>query len=53
MLRYFDDLPDSEVAAALGISVGTVKSTASRALTRLRNSSELLPAATTTSWSAT
>jgi RNA polymerase sigma-70 factor (sigma-E family) len=35
VLRYFLDLPEAEVAAALGCSVGTVKSTASRALARL------------------
>jgi RNA polymerase sigma-70 factor (sigma-E family) len=36
VLRYFSDLPEAEVAAILGCSVGTVKSSASRALTRLR-----------------
>jgi RNA polymerase sigma factor (sigma-70 family) len=36
VLRYFDDLTEPETAAALGISVGTVKSCASRALDRLR-----------------
>jgi RNA polymerase sigma-70 factor (sigma-E family) len=35
VLRYFLDLPEAEVAAALGCSVGTVKSTASRGLARL------------------
>jgi RNA polymerase sigma-70 factor (sigma-E family) len=35
VLRYFVDLPESEVAAALDCSLGTVKSTASRALARL------------------
>src|ERR1700683_4405824 len=33
--RYFLDLPDGEIAAALGISRSTVSSTASRALTAL------------------
>lgn len=34
-LRYYLDLPDHEIAAALGVSRGTVSSTASRALTAL------------------
>jgi RNA polymerase sigma-70 factor (sigma-E family) len=36
VLRYQEDLPEVEVARLLGCSVGTVKSTASRALARLR-----------------
>jgi RNA polymerase sigma-70 factor (sigma-E family) len=36
VLRYVVDLPEAEVAAALGCSVGTVKSRASRGLARLR-----------------
>jgi RNA polymerase sigma-70 factor (ECF subfamily) len=35
-LRYFLDLPEAEMAAALGVAVGTVKSRLHRALNRLR-----------------
>jgi RNA polymerase sigma-70 factor (sigma-E family) len=35
VLRYYLDLSDTEIAAALGISRGTVSSTASRAMTAL------------------
>jgi RNA polymerase sigma factor (sigma-70 family) len=36
VLRYFEDLSEAETAAALGCSVGTVKSTTSRALEHVR-----------------
>lgn len=36
VLRHFVGLPEAEVAAELGVSVGTVKSTASRSLATLR-----------------
>ncbi len=37
VLRYFDDLTEADTAAALGISVGTVKSHVRDALARLRD----------------
>jgi RNA polymerase sigma-70 factor (sigma-E family) len=37
VLRYFDDRSESEVADLLGVSVGTVKATASRATAILRS----------------
>ena len=36
VLRYFEDLSEAQTAELLGCSVGTVKSTASRGLTRLQ-----------------
>jgi RNA polymerase sigma-70 factor (sigma-E family) len=36
VLRYFEDLSQDEVAKLLGVSPGTVKSTASRAVAQLR-----------------
>jgi RNA polymerase sigma-70 factor (sigma-E family) len=35
VLRYFLDLPEAEIATAMGISAGTVKSTTSRAIAAL------------------
>lgn len=40
VLRYYADLSEAQVAEELGISVGTVKSTCSRALARLRPGAE-------------
>ncbi|GAB7052975.1 SigE family RNA polymerase sigma factor [Catenuloplanes indicus] len=37
VLRYFEDLSETDIAAALGCSTGTVKSQASRGLQRLRD----------------
>lgn len=36
VLRYFEDLPDTEIATMLGCAVGTVRSLISRALAALR-----------------
>ena len=41
MLRFYDDMTEPEVAAAMGVSVGTVKSTGARAVAKLRNDAEL------------
>ena len=51
VLRYFLDLPEAEVAAALGCSLGTVKSSASRGLARLEEA--LRPSPSRTSRSVT
>ncbi|MGC0334281.1 RNA polymerase sigma-70 factor (sigma-E family) [Streptomyces sp. SAI-170] len=37
VLRYFEDLSETEVASVLGCSVGTVRSTTHRSLSRLRS----------------
>jgi RNA polymerase sigma-70 factor (sigma-E family) len=41
MLRFYDDMTEPEVAAALGVSLGTVKSTVARAVAKLRLDTEL------------
>ena len=43
MLRYYDDMSEAEVADVLGVSLGTVKSTVSRAVAKLRIDAELQP----------
>ena len=42
LLRYYEDMTEAEVADALGVSLGTVKSTVSRAVAKLRVDAELL-----------
>jgi RNA polymerase sigma-70 factor (sigma-E family) len=41
VLRYYEDLSEAETARVMGVSVGTVKSTTSRALRSLRDASGL------------
>ena len=43
MLRFYDDMTEAEVAEVLGVSLGTVKSTVSRAVAKLRIDTELQP----------
>jgi len=43
VLRYFNDLTEAEVAEVLGCAPGTVKSSASRGLARLREALQQVP----------
>ncbi|MET8679054.1 SigE family RNA polymerase sigma factor [Streptomyces sp. NPDC004647] len=45
VLRYYEDLSEVQTAELLGVSVGTVKSAVSRALSKLREDPELSRAA--------
>jgi Sigma-70, region 4 len=42
VLRYYEDMSEAEIAGVLGISLGTVKSTVSRAVAKLRIDAELI-----------
>lgn len=45
VLRYFEDLPEAEIADAMGCSVGTVKSQLAKARHKLQNTLSPSPAA--------
>jgi RNA polymerase sigma-70 factor (sigma-E family) len=44
VLRYFEDLTEAQTAELLGCSIGTVKSTASHSIDRMRKASSLISA---------
>jgi RNA polymerase sigma-70 factor (sigma-E family) len=50
VLRYFDDLSETETAHMLGCSLGTVKSQAARGLARLRITADPPPAVPAAGW---
>ncbi|GLW09852.1 RNA polymerase sigma factor [Microtetraspora sp. NBRC 13810] len=43
VLRYYEDMTEPEIAQVLGISVGTVKSTVSRGMAKLRGDLDATP----------
>ena len=47
VLRYYDDLTEAQIAARLGVTLGTVKSTLSRATEKLRQDADLIIERTT------
>ncbi|MFV2198197.1 SigE family RNA polymerase sigma factor [Nocardiopsis sp. LOL_012] len=47
VLRYYDDLTEAQIAARMGVTLGTVKSTLSRAADKLRHDADLVIERTT------
>lgn len=41
VLRYYEDMTEAQIADRLGVTIGTVKSTLSRAVTKLRQDADL------------
>ncbi|MGW5876789.1 SigE family RNA polymerase sigma factor [Nocardiopsis terrae] len=47
VLRYYDDLTEAQIAERMGVTIGTVKSTLSRAVDKLRTDADLIIERTT------
>lgn len=47
VLRYYEDMSEPEIAQTLGVSIGTVKSSVSRAVAKLRHDADLIIERTT------
>lgn len=47
ILRYYDDLTEAQIAERMGVTIGTVKSTLSRATEKLRSNADLIIERTT------
>lgn len=48
VLRYYDDLTEAQIAERMGVTIGTVKSTLSRSVEKLRHDADLIIERTTT-----
>lgn len=48
VLRYYEDMSEAEIAGRMGVSIGTVKSTLSRAVAKLRLDADLVIERTST-----
>ena len=47
VLRYYEDLTENQIASRMGVTLGTVKSTLSRAVEKLRRDADLIIERTT------